>query len=184
MKSELIEGNCLEFLNNKVKESFDLTFLDPPFNQGKKYEGHDDTMEASEYWKWMKEVSSKIIQNTSNGGCIYFMQREKNTQQVLETLSLTGWHFQNLIIWKKKSSAVPQNNRFGKQYQVIAFATKGNPPRVFNKLRINPPLLVTEKYQRENGMYVTDVWDDIQRTYLWIFCGCRTIKNQRRFPFA
>ncbi len=171
MNSELIKGNCLAFLKGKLERYFDLTFLDPPFNQGKYYEGHDDNMDANEYWKWMKEICYHIFQHTEEGGCIYFMQREKNTQYVLDTLSTTGWHFQNIIIWKKKSSAVPQNNRFGKQYQVIAFATKGNPPRVFNKLRIDPPLLVTEKYARENGMYVTDVWDDIRELTSGYFAG-------------
>jgi DNA modification methylase len=119
----------------------------------------------------MQEICYHTFQYTSEGGCIYFMQREKNAQYVLEALSATGWQFQNMIIWKKKSSAVPQNNRFGKQYQVIAFATKGNPPRVFNKLRIDPPLLVTDKYARENGMYVTDVWDDIRELTSGYFAG-------------
>lgn len=171
MNSDLVKGNCLEFLKSKSEQNFDLTFLDPPFNQGKDYEGHDDNMDVNEYWKWMTEICSHIFHNTSKAGCIYFMQREKNTQQVLDALKATGWQFQNLIIWKKKSSAVPQNNRYGKQYQVIAFATKGNLPRVFNKLRINPPLLVTEKYPRENGMYVTDVWDDIRELTSGYFAG-------------
>lgn len=171
MNCELIKGNCLEFLKSKSEQNFDLTFLDPPFNQGKDYEGHDDNMDVNEYWRWMTEICSHIFRNTSEGGCIYFMQREKNVQQVLEALITTGWKFQNLIIWKKKSSAVPQNNRYGKQYQIIAFATKGNLPRVFNKLRIDPPLLVTEKYARENGMYITDVWDDIRELTSGYFAG-------------
>jgi len=33
---------------------------------------------------------------------------------------------------------------------------------VFNRLRINPPLPPAYKYEREDGMYVTDVWDDIR----------------------
>jgi len=171
MNSKLIRGDSLEFLKNKSEQNFDLTFLDPPFNQGKDYKGHDDNMVENKYWKWMKEICYNIFQNTSNGGCIYFMQREKNTQKVLEALSDTGWQFQNLIIWKKKSSAVPQNKRYGKQYQVITFATKGNQPRIFNKLRIDPPLLVTEKYKRENGLFVTDVWDNIRELTSGYFAG-------------
>ncbi len=72
---------------------------------------------------------------------------------------------------KKKTSAVPCDNRFGKHYQIIAFATKGKIPRVFNKLRIDPPLLVTEKYERPKGMYVTDVWDDIRELTSGYFAG-------------
>ena len=67
---------------------------------------------------------------------IYFMQREKNTENVLLCLREAGWTLQNLIIWKKKTCAVPQDYRYGKHYQVVAFATKGKSPRVFNKLRI------------------------------------------------
>ncbi|HDP68457.1 MAG TPA: site-specific DNA-methyltransferase [Candidatus Marinimicrobia bacterium] len=72
---------------------------------------------------------------------------------------------------EKKSSAVPGTNKYGKHYQIIVFATKGKRPKVFNKLRIDPPLLVTEKYKRENGMYVTDVWDDIRELTSGYFAG-------------
>lgn len=41
---------------------------------------------------------------------------------------------------KKKTSAVPAGYKFRKHYQIIAFATNGINPRVFNKLRISPPL--------------------------------------------
>ncbi|MEX0763902.1 MAG: site-specific DNA-methyltransferase [Nitrosopumilaceae archaeon] len=161
-----------------ANEKFDLTFLDPPFNQDKEYESHDDNMPATEYWNWMKRVCDLVFKHTSDGGSIYFMQREKNTQFVLETLQSTGWTFQNLVIWKKKTSAIPAEKRFGKHYQVIAFATKGKNPRLFNKLRIDPPLMENEKYRRHNGMYVTDVWDDIRELTSGYFAGDEPL----RFP--
>ena len=178
MRCEIYNVNCDNFLTGNLEHTFDLTFLDPPFNQGKDYHGHNDNMDANEYWDWMKRVCSLIYKNTSDGGAIYFMQREKNSQQVLEALEKSGWTFQNLIIWKKKSSAVPQSKRFGKQYQIIAFAIKGKAPRVFNKLRINPPLLVTDKYNRENGMYVTDVWDDIRELTSGYFAGDEPLRKE------
>ncbi len=90
----------------------------------------------------MQEVCTKIYALTSDGGAIYFMQREKNTEFVLQCLRDSGWTFQNLVVWKKKTSAVPGMKRFGKHYQIIGFATKGKTPRVFNRLRIDPPLPV------------------------------------------
>lgn len=171
MRCDIIQGDCEEFLKQGSSEKFDLTYLDPPFNQGKEYNIHNDEMSASDYWGWMKRVCKIIFDHTSEGGAIYFMQREKNAQFVLETLESTGWTFQNLIIWRKKSSAVPCEARFGKHYQIIAFATKGKTPRVFNKLRIDPPLLVTEKYERPKGMFVTDVWDDIRELTSGYFAG-------------
>lgn len=170
MICEVYNADCIEYLVSS-EDTFDLTYLDPPFNQNKSYNSHNDKMDPKEYWDWMREVCNKIYEMTSDGGSIYFMQREKNAKEVMSVLENTNWTFQNLIIWKKKSSAVPGNNKYGKHYQVIVFATKGKTPRVFNKLRIDPPLLVTEKYKRPNGMYVTDVWDDIRELTSGYFAG-------------
>jgi DNA modification methylase len=175
---ELFEGSCLEILQSKkISQSVDLTFLDPPFNQNKQYAFHNDKLSSEEYWEMMKGACQSAFNITSDGGAIYFMQREKNTEDVLRCLRETGWTLQNLIVWKKKTSAVPQSFRYGKHYQVIAFATRGTSPRLFNKLRIDPPLLETEKYHRPNGMYVTDVWDDIRELTSGYFAGEEPLRN-------
>lgn len=183
MKPILLQGDCSLLLDkntfrqhSKEKEIY-LTFLDPPFNQDKEYNEWDDNLPEEEYWRWMKEVCAKIHTLTGNGGAIYFMQREKKTEPVLRCLRETGWTFQNLIIWKKKTSAVPGINRYGKHYQIIAFATKGERPRVFNRLRIDPPLPAGYKFERENGIYVTDVWDDIRELTSGYFAGDEALRD-------
>ena len=138
---KILTGDCLELLPNKRSiGSVDLTFLDPPFNQNKDYSHHDDNLSPEEYWGMIKDVCQKIFAVTSVGGAVFFMQREKNTEEVLRCLREAGWTLQNLIIWKKKTSAVPVSSKFGKHYQIIAYATKGDKARVFNRLRISPPL--------------------------------------------
>lgn len=174
---KIIEGNCLDFLP-ELKESIDLTFLDPPFNQNKEYRFHDDNLSEVDYWKMMLDVCNKILDKTSIGGSIYFMQREKNTENVLKCLRESGWTLQNLIIWKKKTSAVPCSNKFGKHYQVIAFASKGEKVRVFNKLRISPPLPPNYKNGYENGIFVTDVWDDIRELTSGYFAGDEALRAE------
>lgn len=183
-KYKILTGNCLDFLKKReVVGQVDLTFLDPPFNQNKDYKFHNDNLSDDEYWQMMKEVCQGIHNITSDGGAIYFMQREKNTEQVLNCLRETGWTLQNLIIWKKKTSAVPVPNKFGKHYQILAYATKGDKARVFNRLRISPPLPANYKFERENGIYVTDVWDDIRELTSGYFAGDEAIrdKNGERF---
>jgi DNA modification methylase len=176
MAFKVIQGDCIKELE-RLNTSIDLTFLDPPFNQGKEYSEHDDNLPDEVYWKWMKEVCSKVYNLTSQGGAIYFMQREKNTEQVLSCLRKSGWNLQNLIIWKKKTSAVPCSNKFGKHYQIIAYAIRGKKPRVFNRLRINPPLPPNYKFEREDGVYITDVWDDIRELTSGYFAGDEAIRN-------
>ena len=177
----LYHANCLDIIS-KLRKKIDLTFLDPPFNQGKEYENHNDSMPDHKYWKMMEDVCQDVYDKTSLGGAIYFMQREKNTLRVLNILDSTGWSFQNLIIWRKKTSAVPMAYRYGKQFQVIVFATKSSRPRVFNKLRIDPELPASYKFKREEGVFVTDVWDDIRELTSGYFAGDEPISgNEGRF---
>lgn len=179
MTYQIINDNCLNvFQNRSIEQKIDLTFLDPPFNQNKEYAYHNDNMSQDKYWLMMADVCKSVFDLTNNGGAIYFMQREKNTEFVLACLRKTGWSFQNLIIWKKKTSAVPVAGRYGKHYQIIAYATKGEKAKTFNRLRIEPPLPPNYKYQRENGVFLTDVWDDIRELTSGYYAGDEAIRKE------
>jgi len=178
MSYKIINDNCLNVLSTKTLPFFDLTFLDPPFNQGKEYSCYDDNIDEKEYWKMMNEICKLIFNFTNNGGAIYFMQREKNAEFVMNCLRNAGFSFQNLIIWKKKTSAVPVNGKFGKHYQIIVYATKGERAKTFNRLRIEPPLPPNYKFQRENGIFLTDVWDDIRELTSGYFAGDEAIRTE------
>ena len=174
---KVLEGDCIKYLNDGTIGAIDLTFFDPPYLQGKEYRFFDDKQSEEKYWDWIEAIIEGIYKNTSEGGAIYFMHREKNAERVLRILRKTDWNFQNLIIWKKKTSAVPIETRFSKQYQIIAYAIKGKKPRVFNKVRIDPPPLPEHKYRRENGVYLTDVWDDIRELTSGYFAGDEALRD-------
>lgn len=178
MDSHLFLDDCVHFLARAAQEAppFDFTFLDPPFNQGKEYREHDDRLDDAEYWDWMREVCRLTLEHSSQGASMYFMQREKNAESVLRTLRESGWHFQNLVVWRKKTSAVPSEVRYGKAYQIIAFATKGPRARAFNRLRIDPPLPNGYK-PRAKGMFVTDVWDDIRELTSGYYAGDEALRD-------
>jgi DNA modification methylase len=189
MDTYIWQGDCEKLLNSDaVHEAtggsgLALTFLDPPFNQGKEYNHHDDNLPEPVYWAWLQRICRRVWELTTGGGAVYFMQREKNTEAVLRCLRESGWTLQNLIIWKKKTSAVPSLIRYGKAYQIIAFATKGERPRVFHRLRIDPPRQPDHKYDRENGIFLTDVWDDIRELTSGYFAGDEPLRlpNGERF---
>ena len=173
----VFEGDCVTYLKDGSIGKVDLTFFDPPYLQGKEYRFFDDNQSSGKYWKWIKTIVEGVYNKTSDGGAFYFMHREKNAEVMLRILGQTGWSFQNLIIWKKKTSAVPIKTRFSKQYQIIMYAIKGNKPRVFNKIRIDPPPLPWHKYQHENGVYLTDVWDDIRELTSGYFAGDEALRD-------
>jgi hypothetical protein len=55
-------GDCSQWLTEErlrlqgVTEPFALTFLDPPFNQGKDYALFDDELPPERYWQWLEEI--------------------------------------------------------------------------------------------------------------------------------
>jgi DNA modification methylase len=165
----LINDDCSDYIE-KLESEIDMTFLDPPFNQDKNYPNHDDSMDEDEYWEWIKNISADIYDKTSEGGSIYFMQREKNSHKVMKVLEESGWDYRNLIIWEKMTSPVPYKNGYNKSYQVIAFYTKGS-PKTFNKLRHDPPTPENYNKERENGIYVNDIWDNIRELTSGYFAG-------------
>lgn len=175
---KLLEGDCIKHLREGAVGNIHLTFFDPPYLQGKEYRFFDDNQSDVKYWNWIKLIVGEVYKTTLDGGAIYFMHREKNAERVLRILRKTGWNFQNLIIWKKKTSAVPITTRFSKQYQIIVYAIKGKKPRVFNKVRIDPPPLPEHKYRHENGVYLTDVWDDIRELTSGYFAGDEAFRNK------
>jgi site-specific DNA-methyltransferase (adenine-specific) len=184
MLAKVLVGDCTEMLSLGALQKagaeppVHLTFLDPPFNQGKDYEYFDDRMSEEEYWQWMTVICRKVHDLTADGGSLYFMQREKNAEQVLQCLRVAGWMFQNLIVWMKSTSAVPGARRFGKQYQIIAFATRGERPTTFHRLRIDEPLPPGYKQPRRNGLYVTDCWDDIRELTSGYFAGDEALRDE------
>ncbi len=183
MTFRVINGDCKKDIENlpdlEIFKPLDLSFIDPPFNQGKEYKNHNDKMPEDKYWEWITAVLTKIFEKTAGGGSLYFMQREKNVDSVLKSLKESGWKFQNLIVWKKKTSAIPSDIRYGKHYQIIAFVTKGKKPKVFNKLRIDPPLPSNYSHKRENGIFVTDVWTDIRELTSGYFAGDEALRNEK-----
>jgi site-specific DNA-methyltransferase (adenine-specific) len=174
---KVLEGDCIKYLKDGTIGTVDLTFFDPPYLQGKEYRFFDDNQSDERYWGWIKAIIEGVYKNTSDGGSIYFMHREKNAETILRIIREAGWNFQNLIIWKKKTSAVPIETRFSKQYQIIVYAIKGKRPRVFNKIRIDPPPLPGHKYRHENGVYLTDVWDDIRELTSGYFAGDEALRD-------
>src|SRR3990172_7486645 len=174
---EVFEGDCIKHIIEGSVGNVQLTFFDPTYLQGKNYRFFDDRQSPEDYWNWITSVVEAVYKTTSDGGAIYLMHREKNAERILRILRKTGWTFQNLIIWKKKTSAVPIETRYSKQYQIIVYAIKGKKPRVFNKIRIDPPPLPEHKYQHENGVYLTDVWDDIRELTSGYFAGDEAFRD-------
>ena len=176
---EIHSADCAKWLKKAPEGGFHLSFLDPPFNQGKDYRHFNDKQDDAVYWQWMTDILAETRRATALGGWVYFMQREKNAEFVLRALRESGWTFQNLIVWKKMTSAVPCSRKFGLHYQIIASAVNGRSSRVFNRLRIKQSPRPNHKQPpSEDGVYVTDVWDDIRELTSGYYAGPEALREE------
>ncbi|WP_423907642.1 DNA methyltransferase [Candidatus Spongiihabitans sp.] len=75
-QTKIVRDDCLRWLHN-TDEQINLTFFDPPFNQGRFYRHYDDNQEEDSYWEWITNVLSALRAKTQKGGAVYFMHREK-----------------------------------------------------------------------------------------------------------
>ena len=49
----VLEGDCLKNLDDGSVNNVAVTFLDPPYRQGKNYRFFDDNQPAWKYWGWL-----------------------------------------------------------------------------------------------------------------------------------
>jgi hypothetical protein len=71
----------------------------------------------------MMNIVLKGLQPYFDGGAIYLC-REKECRTSFKLFGKYRWILQNIIIWKKKAIRGACPNKFGKQYQIIVYATK------------------------------------------------------------
>ena len=177
---QIHRADCAKWLKKAPAGGFHLSFLDPPFNQGKDYRRFNDKQDDAVYWQWMTDILAETRRATAPGGWVYFMQREKNAEFVLRALRESGWTLQNLVIWKKMTSAVPSARKFGLHYQIIASAVNGRTPRMFNRLRMKP--MPRPHHKRppspDGSVYVTDVWDDIRELTSGYYAGPEALREE------
>ncbi|GIV07449.1 MAG: hypothetical protein KatS3mg017_0651 [Fimbriimonadales bacterium] len=97
----VLEGDCLKRMAELEGQShrFALTFLDPPFNQGKDYASFHDNLPEEMYWDWVTEGCRAAHRLSLDGGAVYFMQRKKNTEAVLRVLREASWTLRSEQIW-------------------------------------------------------------------------------------
>jgi hypothetical protein len=68
---KVLQGDCLRYLDDGSISGVHLTFLDPPYRQGKDYRFFDDNQPAWKYWGWLKNILGKLYDATADGGAIY-----------------------------------------------------------------------------------------------------------------
>jgi site-specific DNA-methyltransferase (adenine-specific) len=109
---ELLNIDCMEYMAGLPDKSFDLAIVDPPYNVGRKYSLHDDSMSSNAYntwcYSWFKEierVSDTIVMTIGYKNLKFWMNLDPR----------------HMIIWSKPNQNSPSPLGGFNAYEPVLF---------------------------------------------------------------
>ncbi len=69
--NKVTQGDAIEIMKQIPDNSVDITFADPPFNLGKKYNSYHDKKSVDEYLEWCKLWLKEMVRITKPTGSIF-----------------------------------------------------------------------------------------------------------------
>ena len=156
----VIEGDCLDVLNTLPAGSFDLAYLDPPFNTGRRQSGsaaaYDDRWpDMPTYLAWMRDRLLAVIERLAPAGVLLLHcdWRTSHHQRLLLEELLGSECFVNQLVWSYGLGG-SSPRRFARKHDDILFFAR-SPDYWFE-----PPLVPARSARMRGQMKkATDVLD-------------------------
>ena len=154
---KIIQGDCLEVLQQIPTNSIDLVVADPPYNLGKDYGNNHDLIGFEEYLhfsrKWLRLAHEKLKPN----GTIYVCMGVRFVSYLYHILDQEiGMYFNSWITWHY-TQGIGKTKGFSPRHDDILMFTKSEKFK-FNLDNVRIP----QKYFRERnnmaGANPGDVW--------------------------
>lgn len=99
----LYRGDCLAVLPTLAPDSVDVVITDPPYNVGKNYGEHDDSMPRDAYLDWLGKVLAEC-RRVSRDGVIY-TPGTANVFDVPQVLAAAGLRPHRMLGWHRREFA-------------------------------------------------------------------------------
>lgn len=116
--NKVLQGDCLEKLDEIPEKSVDLILIDPPYNimkdggdgwdnkWGKVKKGFkkkDDSISDQDYYDWLGQVFAKLNLKMKDSGSFWFFHNDFPAMAELnnQILKNTDLEFKNFIVWNK-----------------------------------------------------------------------------------
>ena len=139
--NKIVNGDCLEVLEQVEDESVDLCIIDPPYNMD--YHGRgkvntfteikNDKMDDVAHSSWLKKVIEELYIRLKNDTAIYVFVDFRNYPRFYNVIK-EYFDIKNCIVWDKCSIGMGQSYRF--QHEFIIYAVKGKPQLNFTKKNV------------------------------------------------
>jgi site-specific DNA-methyltransferase (adenine-specific) len=122
----IIQGNCIEQLNQLPEGWVDLCFADPPFNIGYRYHNYDDRKDVDEYLDFSRQWIGAVHRALRPGGSFYLAIGDEFAADlcVIARREL-GFTLRSWIIWHY-TFGQQTKKRFAKSHTHILYLSKGD----------------------------------------------------------
>lgn len=169
--NKIIQGDCLEIMQKIPDNSVDITFADPPFNLGKKYNGYKDNKEFNIYLEWCNKWIYEMFRITKPIGSIFVHNIPKWLTYYSNFLNKTAY-FKHWIAWDAQTA--PMGKSLQPSHYGILYYVKNPKERKFYEIRYPHKRCRKCGYLLKDyggkkaslhpfGPLVSDVWTDIHR---------------------
>ncbi len=169
--NQIIQGDCLEIMKDIPDDSVDVTFADPPFNLGKKYNGYSDSKESNAYLYWCKEWIYEMVRITKTTGSIFVHNIPKWLTYYATFLNEIAY-FKHWIAWDAPTA--PMGRSLQPSHYGILYYAKDSKKNKFYEIRYPHKrcrkcnYLLKDYGGKKAGLHpfgplVSDVWTDIHR---------------------
>jgi len=169
--NKIVLGDCLKLFENIPDNSVDITFADPPFNLGKKYNSYKDSLKLQEYLNWCEKWICEMVRITKPEGSVFIHNIPKWLNFYASYLNQFAY-FRHWISWDAPTA--PMGKSLQPSHYGILYYTKSSNDYKFYEIR-HPHkrdrrtgyLLKDYGGKKESlhpyGPLTSDVWTDIHR---------------------
>lgn len=135
IKLQVVQGNCIEWMNTSFGRKYDLIFCDPPFNIGQAYDEHNDSMQSEDYGEFTRAWLSRATGRLADGGVLAVhgsikvndLVRREAENLPLKELSRLIWHYR--FGQHTESNWIPS-------YAVCSVFCTGSKPNTWNSSEV------------------------------------------------
>ncbi|MXV78682.1 site-specific DNA-methyltransferase [Candidatus Poribacteria bacterium] len=169
--NKIIQGDCIEVMQQIPSDSIDVTFADPPFNLKKNYSSYKDEKDTDDYLSWCKKWILEMVRITKPSGSIFLHNIPKWLTYYTEFLNEVA-DFRHWIAWDAPTA--PMGKTLQPSHYGILFYAKNQRENKFYEIRYPHKrcrkcgyLLKDyggkKKILHPFGPLVSDIWSDIHR---------------------
>ena len=160
--NQILQGDCIQILNEGKGEWADLVFADPPFNIGYLYHGYNDRQNTKDYLKFSEEWIRSVYHALKPTGSFYLAIGDEYAADLCVIARRTvGFNLRNWIIWHY-TFGQQTKAKFAKSHTHILYFTKDPSVFTFNAdaVRVASARQTTYADARANpkGKLPDDTW--------------------------